>query len=282
MAASSLDDIPSALLTLVISYLDDPRAICALQQASTRYRDVVTESRCWEDMYRKRWKQSSVSQPNDYKKEYQRRYQLDITIQNCIDTLMVETTDRDEVVQCVSKVMSYGRDSMDLSYKAYLSHCQTIQSEDRPDRPQANREDLICICLLRSIHCSIVFQDVMELSLKEDSPTLLEDFAIASSSMFFEVKNGPNESTSAWIRQQLDQIATKIKQRFPSEEISAQEKLDLLNTVFFDELKFTGNTENYYDFNNSMLHKALERRTGIPMTLGEFRNNLLQKISSFR
>lgn len=268
MAPSSLDDIPSALIASVISYIDDPRSICSLQLTSARYRLLVVESRCWERLCGARWKLSSVSHPSDYKKEYQRRHQLDVSIQSCIDTLMVETTAREEVVRCVTTVMSYDRDSMDLSYTTYQAHRQPSPNEETP-QSQTNREQLISLCLLRSVRCSIVFQDIMDLALKEDGPNLLEDYAIASSSMFYEVKNAPKETTSAWIRQQLDEIASTIKQRCPSEGLSAEETLNVINTVFFDEYGFTGNTENYYDFQNSMLHKVLERRTGIPMTLGK-------------
>jgi regulator of sirC expression with transglutaminase-like and TPR domain len=44
-------------------------------------------------------------------------------------------------------------------------------------------------------------------------------------------------------------------------------RVEALNRYFFDEQGFTGNQSNYYDPRNSMLHRVLERRTGIPITL---------------
>lgn len=44
-------------------------------------------------------------------------------------------------------------------------------------------------------------------------------------------------------------------------------RIEALNRYFFDEQGFAGNQSNYYDPRNSMLHRVLERRTGIPITL---------------
>lgn len=40
-----------------------------------------------------------------------------------------------------------------------------------------------------------------------------------------------------------------------------------LNTRLFDELRFTGNTQRYYDPDNSFLNRVIESRTGIPISL---------------
>jgi regulator of sirC expression with transglutaminase-like and TPR domain len=41
-----------------------------------------------------------------------------------------------------------------------------------------------------------------------------------------------------------------------------------LNHFLFDELQFSGNTSHYQDPRNSFLNEVLERRTGIPISLG--------------
>jgi regulator of sirC expression with transglutaminase-like and TPR domain len=43
--------------------------------------------------------------------------------------------------------------------------------------------------------------------------------------------------------------------------------LDSLRTRLFTELGFRGNTTAYYEPDNSLLHRVIERRTGIPLTL---------------
>lgn len=40
-----------------------------------------------------------------------------------------------------------------------------------------------------------------------------------------------------------------------------------LRRRLFEELGYTGNTDNYYDPSNSFLHRVIERRVGIPITL---------------
>jgi regulator of sirC expression with transglutaminase-like and TPR domain len=44
-------------------------------------------------------------------------------------------------------------------------------------------------------------------------------------------------------------------------------ELEALNEYLFGELGFVGNREEYYDPANSFLHRVLERRKGIPITL---------------
>lgn len=45
------------------------------------------------------------------------------------------------------------------------------------------------------------------------------------------------------------------------------ELISRFHRYFFGELAFSGNQSRYYDERNSFLHKVMERRTGIPITL---------------
>ena len=49
---------------------------------------------------------------------------------------------------------------------------------------------------------------------------------------------------------------------------AAEDKLMALNQFLFDELGYRGNTDQYYDPRNSYLNEVMDRRTGIPITLG--------------
>ena len=64
----------------------------------------------------------------------------------------------------------------------------------------------------------------------------------------------------------LDQLAHKLLRRIPSDAVPVQ-RLRWLNRFFFQELGFGGNANDYYDPANSYLHKVLETRRGIPVTL---------------
>ncbi len=64
----------------------------------------------------------------------------------------------------------------------------------------------------------------------------------------------------------LDEMALALKPKLtvaPSE----RHKLDLLHHHLFQHYGFVGNTDNYYQPENSFLNRVMELRTGIPITL---------------
>lgn len=65
---------------------------------------------------------------------------------------------------------------------------------------------------------------------------------------------------------ELDALAEKLRRRIPADAVPLQ-RLRWLNRFFFHELGFAGNVNDYYDPANSYLHRVLETRRGIPITL---------------
>ncbi|HEV2764797.1 MAG TPA: transglutaminase-like domain-containing protein, partial [Pyrinomonadaceae bacterium] len=61
--------------------------------------------------------------------------------------------------------------------------------------------------------------------------------------------------------------ASGVEARARLSGLAAEERLAALNAYVFAELGFKGNREDYYDVRNSLLHRVLERRAGIPITL---------------
>lgn len=76
---------------------------------------------------------------------------------------------------------------------------------------------------------------------------------------------------------QLDALAERVRDALalPSprqlpqlpEETAPLDVIDAMNKVLFEEERFHGNKEDYYNPDNSFLNKVLENRTGIPITL---------------
>ena len=64
----------------------------------------------------------------------------------------------------------------------------------------------------------------------------------------------------------IDELAQRLRRRIPSDAVALQ-RLRWLNRYFFDELGFAGNLNHYQDPDNSYLHRVLETRRGIPITL---------------
>jgi regulator of sirC expression with transglutaminase-like and TPR domain len=64
----------------------------------------------------------------------------------------------------------------------------------------------------------------------------------------------------------IDALAATVKSRLPGDAF-AEQKVVVLNRYLFNELRFSGNVEDYYDPRNSYLNEVLARRTGVPITL---------------
>lgn len=64
----------------------------------------------------------------------------------------------------------------------------------------------------------------------------------------------------------VDELGVRLARRLAS-DAAAQQRLRLLNHYFFKELGFGGNLNDYYAATNSYLHRVLESRRGIPITL---------------
>lgn len=66
---------------------------------------------------------------------------------------------------------------------------------------------------------------------------------------------------------EIERMAARLRAR-AAELPAPEERVLTLNQFLFDELGYCGNTEAYYDPRNSYLNEVMDRRTGIPITLG--------------
>ncbi len=64
----------------------------------------------------------------------------------------------------------------------------------------------------------------------------------------------------------VDALLARLRRRLPA-DAPAMHRLRLLNHFFFHDLHFGGNFNHYDDPENSYLHRVLERRRGIPVSL---------------
>lgn len=76
---------------------------------------------------------------------------------------------------------------------------------------------------------------------------------------------------------EVDILAARLQRRLAPDASSVQ-KLRLLNHFFYRELGFAGNVNNYYDPDNSYLHRVLSTRRGIPISLAVIYMELAQQI----
>jgi regulator of sirC expression with transglutaminase-like and TPR domain len=64
----------------------------------------------------------------------------------------------------------------------------------------------------------------------------------------------------------LEAMAAAVRPQVAVAE-DAPDKIEALNTYLFEEQRFQGNTQEYYDPRNSFLNDVLDRRLGIPITI---------------
>jgi regulator of sirC expression with transglutaminase-like and TPR domain len=66
--------------------------------------------------------------------------------------------------------------------------------------------------------------------------------------------------------ERLDRMAFRVKLDMTA-NTESEDIITELNYILFEQEKFRGNRENYYDPDNSFLNRVLDRKTGIPITL---------------
>lgn len=92
-----------------------------------------------------------------------------------------------------------------------------------------------------------------------------EQFNLAEASLLLAQDVYPEVDVPEYLTR-LDDIAHAIKRRLASDAF-AEQKVIALNFYLFNEMRFSGDIEDYYDPRNSYLNEVIERRTGIPITL---------------
>ncbi|HEY2336975.1 MAG TPA: tetratricopeptide repeat protein [Burkholderiales bacterium] len=65
----------------------------------------------------------------------------------------------------------------------------------------------------------------------------------------------------------IERLAIRLRARLP-QSAQPDELVVALNQFLYGDLGFWGNTDDYYDPRNSYLNEVIDRRTGIPITLG--------------
>ena len=81
---------------------------------------------------------------------------------------------------------------------------------------------------------------------------------------FLVARAGDPQVETAPYRQQLDAMAAELK---PLAAGTPRQVVRNMNEYLFRTLRFRGNTQQYYDPHNSFLHRVLDDRVGIPISL---------------
>lgn len=88
---------------------------------------------------------------------------------------------------------------------------------------------------------------------------------LAKAALFIAQEEYPNLDPDEYLNA-LDTMAFELQQQLPDRQYPLR-IIQTINRYLYDDLGFTGNVADYYDPRNSFLNEAIERRTGIPITL---------------
>ena len=91
------------------------------------------------------------------------------------------------------------------------------------------------------------------------------DLPLARACLLIAAEIYPNLDIDYYLSR-LAQISFSAAERAGDEQ-SPAERISSLSRYLFDELQFRGNVKEYFDPENSLINRVLERRTGIPLTL---------------
>lgn len=91
------------------------------------------------------------------------------------------------------------------------------------------------------------------------------DLDLAEAALLIAKTEYPALDIPAYLAQ-LDELAARLRERVP-DTAGLEQMVVSLNELLFEELGFSGNTDNYYDPRNSFLNEVLDRKLGIPITL---------------
>jgi regulator of sirC expression with transglutaminase-like and TPR domain len=89
---------------------------------------------------------------------------------------------------------------------------------------------------------------------------------LAAAALLIAAEEYPQLPVDAYLHR-LDALAERVKDRL-ADETAPLVVLQELNRVLFREERYRGNLAAYYDPRNSYLNDVLDRRLGIPITLG--------------
>jgi regulator of sirC expression with transglutaminase-like and TPR domain len=254
-------DLPSPLIIHILSYVDDHVELCNVECTCKYLQSLSKTKTLWDGLCQKRW--TCHRSPRANKQEYIRRHGIDAITVQVIHKIATHPEDKaDELLKCVA----FGKEGFDCCVKM-LSYSIFASSQARTLGVAA--QDLLSLLW---IYCAFeyTFDLIHERVMVQDEGTKLEECAIAVNTVFFDafrfLKDEAICGTEEDISEHLNLIGNSIQEKC-SDSTSVRGKLDMVHQVFFEELHFRGNVQDYYDYNNSLLHSCLMQKKGIPLTL---------------
>lgn len=164
-----------------------------------------------------------------------------------VDALITLLDDPDEMIftQVKGKFISFGKDVIPQLEAAW---------EDCFDEFMQKRIEAI----IHTIRFEAIARALKDWA-KDESQDLLKGILIVSRYQYPDLDEER-------LRKQLAQIKQDVWLEL-NDDLTALEKIKIINHILFDVHRFRGNTENYHSPSNSYLNTVLETRQGNPISL---------------
>lgn len=91
------------------------------------------------------------------------------------------------------------------------------------------------------------------------------EISLAKAALYLAQEEYPELDVEEYLNA-LDTMAAEVEERLPPARYPLR-IVQTINQYLFEDLKFRGNIDQYYDPRNSYLNQVIDRRTGIPITL---------------
>ena len=285
-----MDQLPTEVWNQILGFLiDDGISIVRLSVCSQSLHQYITTNQfLWKKICKNKWKfpLQQNQDSDDFRLEYQRRYALDARTRDLLDEMTGDLGDMldYETGKKLSKdspLIGQGWEHPSwqeiLSFRTELFDV-LLDEARRSDKDNQLYPFLAARCL-QTIHlaeCLYTWMTLMQSASRnfDNDPKkdalLLERFALLAVKVqqtSRELMEEPNVSDQ--VCQKLDAIANKCQERFAdaNDNMTKLDKLQVVNQILFQEYGLQGNSEDYYNYRNSLLNHVLESKKGIPMTL---------------
>jgi regulator of sirC expression with transglutaminase-like and TPR domain len=104
-----------------------------------------------------------------------------------------------------------------------------------------------------------------------------DQISLAKANLFFSQTQYPELDPDIYLNK-LDAIASVLQEKLPDNSYPLK-IIQTINQYLFEELRFTGNSRDYYDPRNSYLNEVLDRKLGIPISLSILYLEIAQRLS---
>jgi regulator of sirC expression with transglutaminase-like and TPR domain len=153
-----------------------------------------------------------------------------------------------------------------------MSEIDVQQLADAPDRnvdilagrvSQLKKEVAQLESLAREVRLQGTLQKLKETIEKDELPLLYAAILLG--------KVDDEEVDVSAYREYVRQLAETVRARFPTgDEVTSKQKFEVLRKVVFAELGFHGSRHEYYHPANSHMHRVIDDREGLPISLSVF------------